>query len=237
MVEMQQASSRLPASAIIDIEHHARRNRYLGRRHFCQRRSRLPPLFHSRLRVLTEIPYTEHLPAIQACRFLSLKATYSRSKCSAEKLAENATKTIDCYFDLPFSPGRSLTDLLERDDIDAVVIALPIVVQPEVIKRAITAGKHVLSERPIAKDMKTATELIRWYRNPQPKGIWSVAENFRFMSLMSSGAEQIKVIGGDVVTFGVKLYGFVGEDDKYYQTPWYKTPTYIRMQTYLTSLN
>lgn len=43
--------------------------------------------------------------------------------------------------------GKSLDDLLARSDIKAVTIALPIKNQPEYIKKALLAGKHVLSEK------------------------------------------------------------------------------------------
>jgi predicted dehydrogenase len=113
-----------------------------------------------------------------------------------------------------------LDNLLQREDIHAVVIALPILVQPDIIKRAISAGKHVLSEKPIAKDVATAQELITWYKEKRSMRIWSVAENFRFLEAIQYGAEQVKKIGGNVTTFSMKLYGFVDENDKFYQTPW-----------------
>lgn len=149
-----------------------------------------------------------------------MKAIYSRSKHSADKLAKLANGTVDAYFDT--TSGRSLKDLLERKDIHAVIIALPIPVQPDIIKRAIIAGKHVLSEKPIAKDVKTAVELLKWYskNNNQNRLLWSVAENYRFMDQMNFGAEQIRMLNGNVVTFSLRLYGFIGPDDKYYQTKW-----------------
>lgn len=39
--------------------------------------------------------------------------------------------------------GKSYADLLARNDIHAVIVALPILVQPELIKQALLAGKHV----------------------------------------------------------------------------------------------
>jgi len=104
-------------------------------------------------------PPSEHMPAIQACDSLSLKAIYSRSEASATALAKSAD--VDAYFDSPKSPSKSLDDLLQRKDIHAVIIALPILVQPAIIKKALSAGKHVLSEKPIATDVATA-EGLRW---------------------------------------------------------------------------
>jgi predicted dehydrogenase len=47
----------------------------------------------------------------------------------------------------------------------------------------LAAGKHVLSEKPIAKDYATANQLISWYHSntDKPTVSWRVAENFRFI--------------------------------------------------------
>jgi predicted dehydrogenase len=168
------------------------------------------------------VPYTdilaEHLPAIQAVNTLSLKAIYSRSEKSATALAGSAN--VDAYFDDPSTPSKSLDDLLAREDIQAVVVALPILVQPDVIKKALAAGKHVLSEKPIAKDVATAQKLIEWHAKKYSDRIWSVAENFRFLEAVQFGADQVGKLGGSVTTFSMKLYGFVDENDKFFKTPW-----------------
>ena len=99
----------------------------------------------------------------QQCKYetpLSLKAVYSRSQGSAEQLVQTTTKPVGTYLDTPALAGRSLDDLLARKDTDAVIIALPIPVQPEAIKKAIRAEKHVLSENSIAKGVETAVELL-----------------------------------------------------------------------------
>ena len=148
-----------------------------------------------------------------------MKAIYSRSEKSATALA--APAHVDAYFDSPSTPSKSLDDLLKREDIQAVVVALPILVQPDVIRKALAAGKHVLSEKPIAKDVATAQGLIDWHAQRKSDKIWSVAENFRFLEPVQFGADQVKKIGGNVTTFSMKLYGFVDESDKFFKTPWY----------------
>ncbi|CAF9943289.1 MAG: hypothetical protein ALECFALPRED_010992 [Alectoria fallacina] len=168
----------------------------------------------------------EHLPAVQATTLLTLKAVYSRSKACADNLANRAAKPVKTYYDSPTTSNHSLEDLLARKDIDAVIIALPICVQPTVIKEAIEAGKHVLSEKPIAKDIETAAHLIRWYKHQRREEIWSVGENFRFFEPVVFAVEQIKRLGGELVTFSVDVLAFIDEDDEYYRTAWRQKPDY-----------
>lgn len=82
----------------------------------------------------------------------------------------------------------------------------------------------MLSEKPIAKDIETAAHLIRWYKLHKREEIWSVGENFRFFEPIVFAVEQIKRLGGELVTFSVDLYAFIDENDEYYQTAWYAFP-------------
>lgn len=157
----------------------------------------------------------EHVPAVQASSLLSLKAIYSHSKVAAQKLSQS--KDIDWYYDHPSTPRYALSDLLAREDIHAVIIALPLFLQSDLIKKALSAGKHVLSEKPIAEDVGSASELIEWYRRSRRNEIWSVAENFRFLPGIRLGADQLRRIGGTVLTFSMNLFGFAQEDEAFYQ--------------------
>merc|ERR1711939_1133841 len=64
----------------------------------------------------------EHLPAVQACEQLDLKAIYSRSLKSAQAVSESLSQ-IDLYSD---DSAQNYPSLLSRADIHAVIIALPI---------------------------------------------------------------------------------------------------------------
>jgi predicted dehydrogenase len=50
---------------------------------------------------------------------------------------------VDIYSD-DSGPGKGLDDLLARKDIVAVDIVLPILNQPEIVKKSLLAGKHVV---------------------------------------------------------------------------------------------
>ncbi|KAF2743528.1 NAD(P)-binding protein [Sporormia fimetaria CBS 119925] len=173
----------------------------------------------------------EHLPAIRATPLLELKAIYSRSRKSAEALA-SGLENVELYSE--DSEGRTYDELLKREDITGVIIALPIAVQPSYIKKAILAGKHVLAEKPIAKDVATATELLQWYKShiassgPQSSTkapIFAIAENFRFFESFTYAAEKIASFGR-VLQFRTRVSNLVQPGGKYYETAWRKTPEY-----------
>lgn len=167
----------------------------------------------------------QHLPAVQAAPNFTLRAIYSRSLNSAQSLADG-TSNVDLYSE-DSGAGKSYDDLLNRSDIGAVIIALPILVQPDFIKRALLAGKHVLSEKPIAKDIATARELLQWYQAniDANKVFWAVGENFRYMSKYIYAAEQVQKLGS-IRNFRVNVQNFIKPDNKYFQTPWRKIPEY-----------
>jgi len=52
------------------------------------------------------------------------------------------------------------SQLLEREDIEAVVIATPTSTHPEVIQAAAAAGKHVFSEKPLAQSLPECDQAI-----------------------------------------------------------------------------
>jgi predicted dehydrogenase len=67
--------------------------------------------------------------------------------------------------------------LLERPDIDAVYIPLPTGLHAEWVSRALAAGKHVLSEKPLTADPDTALGLVD---QAKKAGLW-LMENFMFL--------------------------------------------------------
>jgi predicted dehydrogenase len=129
-----------------------------------------------------------YLPAIKAnSSTLSLHTIWSRSASSAQKLAD-AAKSLGIQ-----SQGQSqnqgetavqhgdegLEAVLQNKEIQGVMMVLPITSQPDLILKALAAGKHVISEKPVGKDIETAKKLIEEYEKTyKPKGlIWRVAES------------------------------------------------------------
>lgn len=166
----------------------------------------------------------QHLPAVQASTDLQLKAIYSRSLKSAQDVSSSLSD-VDLYSDEEGS--KPLSEMLSRPDISAVIIALPIPVQPTYIKQALTAGKHVLAEKPIAKDVATARELIQWYTSniDTSKVFFGVAEQFRYFNAFIRGARRVKELGR-VLNFRVRMQTCIQPGTKYISTAWRKTPEY-----------
>ncbi|KAF3928939.1 hypothetical protein AA313_de0206724 [Arthrobotrys entomopaga] len=160
---------------------------------------------------------TQHKPAcLQNPELLSLKAIYSRRKVSVEAIIANETTAIDVYSDDSGEEGKGLDDLLKRTDIQFVIIALPIIQQPEFIKKALLAGKHVLSEKPVAKDLAAANQLIRWKKTHAPEPIWSVAENFRYWKAFAYAKKYLEEFG-KVLSFQVNTLSFIAPGGKYFE--------------------
>jgi predicted dehydrogenase len=146
---------------------------------------------------------------------LTLKAIYSRSLKSAKALGE-AAGNVDLYSDDSGS-GKSYHDLLQRTDIHAVILALPILSQTKYVETALAAGKHVLSEKPIAGDIEAAEQLIQYYNTKIDKNkvFWGVAENFRFLDSFLYAQQEIHKLG-KVLGFRVKMFMMIKPGNKGY---------------------
>lgn len=87
-----------------------------------------------------------------------------------------------------------LDALLARKDIDAVVIALPIGSQAEAVSKAHAAGKHVLSEKPLAASFDEAKQLLGAFEKKHAgKGqVWQVEENYAHEPAFYKAKEILK---------------------------------------------
>jgi len=113
------------------------------------------------------------------CRWGILGAAQiARKNWLAIRNAENGTLTAvasrdlqrcrrfiaDCHRDAPFDPPphafESYEELLASDTVDAVYVPLPTGVRKAWLIRAAEAGKHVLSEKPVAATAGDAQEIL-----------------------------------------------------------------------------
>lgn len=171
----------------------------------------------------------QHLPAVLATPLLSLKAIYSRSLKSAQSTLDLVPKEhspVDLYSD-DSGAGKSYKDLLTREDIYGVIIALPIKNQPEFIEAALLAGKHVFAEKPVGPTAEAAKKQIDWYHSiaDEKRVTWAIAEQVRFVPKFAWAAAEARKLG-KVIGFHFKVFFHIGLDNKYLATEWRKSPTH-----------
>ncbi|KAJ3822034.1 hypothetical protein F5880DRAFT_1732343 [Lentinula raphanica] len=176
-----------------------------------------------------------YLPALATLGPTSpkLKAVYSRSEKSASETAQTATKILnfssspDIYYD--GNHQNNLDALLARSDIAAVIIALPITLQPIIVVKCLSAGKHVLSEKPVAPDVARGIQLLG---DTEPickrQGlVWHVAENYEVEPVYCAARDAIKAGKiGDVIFFKASVVNYIDKTSKWYKTPWRTVPDY-----------
>jgi predicted dehydrogenase len=155
-----------------------------------------------------------------------LVAVYSRSENSATDFANVSASSLKLasppavYHDGDAS--RNLDALLARSDVKSVIVVLPIRLQPSIILKAFAAGKHVISEKPVAPDVASGLDLIATYlKDYKPKGIiWRVAENFEAEPGFRAAGKAIKSgkIGNQVFSFDARVINYVDKTSKWFAT-------------------
>jgi predicted dehydrogenase len=96
-----------------------------------------------------------------------------------------------------------------------------------VIVKALAAGKHVLSEKPVAKDVAEGAKLLATFKSQyKPKGlVWRVAENFEAEPGFQAAGKAIrdgKI--GKVIFFNMSVVNYIDKTSKWYNTPWRTVP-------------
>lgn len=151
-----------------------------------------------------------HLPAMQSLGdTFKVVAVCSRSQESAERLASVIAPDVEVYTDLDA--------LLARPDIDAVDVVVPINQMPLIVEQCLRAGKHVISEKPIAPDVAAGTALLRVPTN----AVWMVAENVRYTEAFRAAADAVQRgdIGTPIACSWARAV-VLSTDNKYYNTQW-----------------
>ena len=145
-----------------------------------------------------------HASAIVATQGIKLASVWGRNADSAAKVASR--------FD-----AKAFSDYdTFLDSVDAVSFAVPPHIQSELALRAVTAGKHVLLEKPIATSVVAAEELVAAV---EKSGVSSmVFFTLLFdprIRLIVAEAESANWSGGNGLWLGSALM-----DDNPFNTPW-----------------
>ena len=160
-----------------------------------------------------------HVPSLLALpdRF-QIVAVCSRTRASAEAVAQMLPAPVAIHTDVPA--------LLARDDVDAVDVILPIPELPDAVQMCLAAGKHVVSEKPIAPTLERARALIDGHA-PHAKQVWMVAENWRYEDAFQAAGQAIQAgaIGRPLVCdWSLQLPVMPGAPN--HQTVWRRTGTF-----------
>lgn len=154
-----------------------------------------------------------HVPAITSLGdTFRIVAICSRSPESGQQLARQIAYPVDTTTDIDA--------VLARDDVEAVDIMLPIPLIPGAIRKALDAGKHVISEKPASPTLAAGRDLLDRYARRSDR-VWMVAENWRYEPVMQQAADIVRSgeIGRPLVA-QFNHYVPMMPDNKYYQTPW-----------------
>ncbi|MBV8664258.1 MAG: Gfo/Idh/MocA family oxidoreductase, partial [Hyphomicrobiales bacterium] len=117
-----------------------------------------------------------HIPALvklEAAGRVRFYAVCSRSINSINRaLAAANNRDMKSYLDQD--------EFLSDPNIDLVILTLPISEMGEAIRKALKAGKNVISEKPCAPSVAECLDLIDFQQKMAPGHFWAVAENYRF---------------------------------------------------------
>jgi predicted dehydrogenase len=111
-------------------------------------------------------------------------------------------------------------DLLQRADVEAVDIALPIHLNYQVTKDALEAGKHVIVEKPLAANLSEAKMMLD-FEDKYPL-VMMVAENYRYCPIFQRirNVLQQGKIGKPYAVFWNRFTLIDLKNNKYAQTKW-----------------
>ena len=155
----------------------------------------------------------EYIPALTDSDHFVLRAVYSHVQAVSQVTADK--HAVDSYAESSDDPSRSLEALFGRRDIKAIITALPGVPPDPVIIRALKAGKHVLSDQPMAIDVAKAKTMLKWYKaNCDEEILWSVGQHIRYEEPVLFAVRQLKDLGGIVKTFTLKKHIKSAEGDQ-----------------------
>lgn len=129
-----------------------------------------------------------HAPMLQKLnKEINCVAVWSRTY---ENAANLATK-------LGATPCTDVEQIFKSPNVDAVITAMPIDVQPEYVLKAMTFGKHVYSEKPLAATMHQAKKLIETYEThfASRNIAWHVAGHSRYDPALRTTKEALVDIG------------------------------------------
>lgn len=162
-----------------------------------------------------------HWPALERMpdRF-RVTAFCNHTRPKAEHFAAYSGASMDDYVANP-------EDLLRRDDVDAVLISLPIALNYPVSKAALEAGKHVICEKPPGVDLaegRAYVELVEAH----PELTVLIAENVFYRDNVRFARSLLDddVIGRLHLMSWRQVSQLIPREGQFSSTPWRHDPAY-----------
>jgi len=119
------------------------------------------------------IALQNHLPGLALCPNTRVTALCDNDPGTLQRAVQQTGIKVS---------STNYGEIVTRDDVQAVIIATPNVTHAPIALAAISAGKHVLCEKPIAM---TYTEALQMYRAAETKGVRHMtAFTYRFVPAM-----------------------------------------------------
>lgn len=138
-----------------------------------------PPIARTRIALLGAGIFARdfYLPVLAKSSEVELDSIWSRTQSSLDGMIV-ACEAVGLT-PRTFVGTGGFQQLLRVEEVKGVIMALSITSHSEYILHCLKAGKSVMSEKPIAKDVETAKKLIEIYETEyQPKGLdWRIAES------------------------------------------------------------
>lgn len=162
-----------------------------------------------------------HWPALKQLRDrFAIVAFANHTRSKAEHFAAYSGTPMSAYH-------QDYQDLLRRDDVDAVLISLPIPLNLPVTRAALEAGRHVICEKPPGGNLaegRAYVELVAQH----PNQVVLVAENFFYrddLRLARSLIDQGRL--GRLHLADWRVVGqLVPKPGEFSSTPWRHHPAY-----------
>lgn len=133
----------------------------------------------------------EALPLLRRDTRFKITAVFSFIQEQPATLAERAElQNVDLY-----SGPQGLSSLLEREDIQAVVIDVHMQLMTSLLPRVFAAGKHILTRSPLQLSLIQAVAVLDLYKPHCHSLVWHAVENNRQEDAFSEAAAKLAALG------------------------------------------
>ncbi|KAI9306805.1 hypothetical protein BJ944DRAFT_262930 [Cunninghamella echinulata] len=143
-------------------------------------------------------------------------ACCNRSRDKAEKFAKEAGIPSENIYTDP-------KELIADPNVELVDTILPIQFNKEIVEAAISGGKHIIFEKPIAANLDDARDIIKAAHNA--KTVVALAENWSYHPKIQAVAEFVRNGGiGEIINFTYNSARPYNINSPYHSTKWRQNP-------------